>query len=63
LVLDHSHATGKVRRFLCRPCNTGLGCYKDDPNLTDAASAYLRLFEEPEGRGIDAETGAVALSK
>jgi hypothetical protein len=49
LCLDHCHSTGKVRGFLCRKCNLGLGCYDDDPNLTAAATAYLKAAR---GSGI-----------
>jgi hypothetical protein len=41
LCVDHCHTTGKVRGFLCRACNLGLGYYKDDPSLTRAATSYL----------------------
>ena len=41
LFVDHSHATGKVRGLLCRPCNFSLGFMRDDPRLTGAATEYL----------------------
>ena len=41
LCIDHDHVTGKVRGFLCRKCNFGLGCYEDNPSYTRAATAYL----------------------
>lgn len=39
--LDHDHATGKIRGFLCRPCNLGLGNFKDSPDLLHRAIDYL----------------------
>jgi hypothetical protein len=39
--LDHSHATGKIRKFLCRWCNAGLGNFKDSWIFLDAASKYI----------------------
>ena len=41
LFVDHSHATGKVRGLLCRPCNFSRGFMRDDPRLTAAATEYL----------------------
>ena len=41
MIVDHSHATGKVRGLLCRPCNFSLGFMRDDPRLTAAATEYL----------------------
>lgn len=39
--IDHCHKTGKIRGILCITCNTGLGKFKDDPNLLNKAIGYL----------------------
>ena len=39
--LDHNHGTGEFRGFLCDSCNTGLGKFRDDPDLLARAIEYL----------------------
>ena len=42
--VDHDHANGKLRAILCRPCNTALGMFRDDPATVERAAAYLRFW-------------------
>ena len=39
--VDHNHSTGKVRGILCNSCNTGLGRFKDSPEVLLKAATYL----------------------
>lgn len=41
LVVDHCHATKKLRKLLCPNCNKGLGCFKDSVSVLKKAILYL----------------------
>lgn len=41
LVVDHCHATGRVRGLLCQQCNIAVGHMQDDPAIMRAAAHYL----------------------
>jgi hypothetical protein len=40
--IDHDHETGKVRGILCNACNGGMGLFKDNTDIMEAAIAYLK---------------------
>jgi hypothetical protein len=44
-VVDHDHATGKVRALLCHKCNLALG-HIERPNFMGLAFAYLKKHGE-----------------
>ena len=41
LHIDHNHETGEIRGLLCRNCNNGLGCFKDNKDYLKQAIEYL----------------------
>lgn len=56
LVVDHDHKSGAVRGILCRFCNAGLGCMRDNVLYTLGAAKYL--VERVPDRIISALEGA-----
>jgi hypothetical protein len=48
--LDHNHATRQVRDLLCHLCNSGLGYFKESPNLLRKAAWYLDCWNSLGGK-------------
>jgi len=44
LRIDHCHATGKLRNTLCNACNSGLGFFRDRPDLLRLAAQYVEHY-------------------
>jgi len=42
LYVDHCHTSGKIRKLLCQHCNSGLGMFRDNPELLEKAAEYVR---------------------
>lgn len=56
LAVDHCHTHGTIRGLLCQPCNTGLGMFKDDPQLLEEAANYLRRAKQDETKLMEEVT-------
>lgn len=41
MLVDHCHATKKVRGLLCHRCNAALGMFGDDPEVIKKAMEYV----------------------
>ena len=46
LHVDHNHETGQIRGLLCRPCNTGIGLFKEKIDLLEKAIQYVNKFKQ-----------------
>lgn len=42
LIADHCHSEGAFRGLICTHCNSGLGFFRDDTEVMQAAIEYLR---------------------
>jgi hypothetical protein len=45
-VIDHCHATGKMRGGLCHKCNMGIGLFDDDGEKLASAIQYLEKHKK-----------------
>jgi hypothetical protein len=46
LCIDHCHKTNRIRKLLCRQCNTMLGNAKDSTDILQEAINYLKGFKD-----------------
>ena len=49
VVLNHDHATGIATGWICDSCNTGLGRFKDNPEILHRAIDYLEKWAPSRG--------------
>ena len=45
LCVDHNHDTGQIRGLLCGLCNSGIGKFREDPQLLENTIKYLKYYE------------------
>ena len=48
LVVDHDHESGAIRDLLCSECNLGLGKFRDNALILEAALVYLNKHSKSE---------------
>ena len=48
LYVDHNHKTGKVRELVCRPHNSGISFFNDDPELLRRAANYVEKHSKED---------------
>jgi hypothetical protein len=46
MAVDHDHVTGKNRGLLCVKCNSGLGCFEENPLFFDSAKKYMAKYSQ-----------------
>lgn len=56
LSLDHCHETGKLRGFLCGPCNSGVGHLGDNPERLRRALKYIAEAARTPPAQVDQDT-------
>ena len=49
LVVDHCHATGKVRQLLCQNCNAMIGMAKESEIILAKAIRYINTHKTTDG--------------
>jgi hypothetical protein len=52
LCIDHDHATGLIRELLCNRCNRIIGYAKDNSEILEAASSYIKRHRREIPRNV-----------